>query len=101
LLYLHIIDSLLGVVALIHILLSLFAEALTRLNVVIRHPNAQHSDNVMSYDNAVSALGKICQFHRESIDATQVHNILLSCFCCAVSVISNLTDSGLPISCHC
>jgi len=26
----------------------------------------------MAYDNAVSALGKICQFHRDSIDAAQV-----------------------------
>lgn len=40
--------------------------------MVIRHPNAQQSDNVMAYDNAVSALGKICQFHRDSIDSAQV-----------------------------
>lgn len=26
----------------------------------------------MAYDNAVSALGKICQFHRGNIDAAQV-----------------------------
>lgn len=26
----------------------------------------------MAYDNAVSALGKICQFHRDSIDYAQV-----------------------------
>ncbi|KAK7826615.1 importin-5 [Quercus suber] len=50
----------------------LVGEALSRLDVVIRHPNALHSDNVMAYDNAVSALGKICQFHRDSIDAAQV-----------------------------
>lgn len=49
-----------------------FAEALSRLDVVIRHPNAQHSENIMAYDNAVSALGKICQFHRDSINAPQV-----------------------------
>lgn len=55
----------------------LSAEALSRLDMVIRHPNAQHSDNVMAYDNAVSAFGKICQFHRDSIDATQVDDILL------------------------
>lgn len=29
-------------------------------------------DNVMAYDNAVSALGKICQYHRDSIDSAQV-----------------------------
>ena len=47
-------------------------EALSRLDVVIRHPNAQHSENIMAYDNAVSALGKICQFHRDSINGSQV-----------------------------
>jgi hypothetical protein len=47
-------------------------EALSRLNVVIRHPNALEPDNIMAYDNAVSALGKICQFHRDSIDSAQV-----------------------------
>ncbi|RVW48730.1 Importin-5 [Vitis vinifera] len=49
----------------------LVGEALSRLNVVIRHPNALQPDNVMAYDNAVSALGKICQFHRDSIDSAQ------------------------------
>lgn len=53
------------------------AEALSRLNAVITHPDAQHSDNVMAYDNAVSALGKICQFHRDSINAAQVLRILV------------------------
>nr|GFD60707.1 importin-5-like [Tanacetum cinerariifolium] len=38
----------------------------------IRHPNALHPDNVMAYDNAVSALGKVCHFHRDSIDSAQV-----------------------------
>lgn len=42
------------------------------MDAVIRHPRALHSDNVMAYDNAVSALGKICQFHRDGIDAAQV-----------------------------
>ncbi|RZC82848.1 hypothetical protein C5167_045640, partial [Papaver somniferum] len=46
-------------------------EALSRLNVVIRHPNALSSENVMAYDNAVSALG--------SIDAAQVVPAWLSC----------------------
>ncbi|KAI9186439.1 hypothetical protein LWI28_017272 [Acer negundo] len=57
----------------------LVGEALSRLNAVIMHPNALHSDNVMAYDNAVSALGKICQFHRDSIDAAQVVPAWLSC----------------------
>ncbi|KAK6945426.1 hypothetical protein RJ641_026528 [Dillenia turbinata] len=57
----------------------LVGEALSRLNAVIRHPNALHSDNVMAYDNAVSALGKICQYHRDSIDASQVVPAWLGC----------------------
>lgn len=61
------------------LLSSLFcAEALSRLDVVIRHPNAQHSENIMAYDNAVSALGKICQFHRDSINGPQVCLCVLS-----------------------
>ncbi|CAD5177263.1 unnamed protein product [Musa acuminata subsp. malaccensis] len=50
----------------------LVGEALSKLNNVVRHPDALQSDNIMAYDNAVSALGKICQFHRDSIDAAQV-----------------------------
>ncbi|KAI5675094.1 hypothetical protein M9H77_06044 [Catharanthus roseus] len=57
----------------------LVGEALSRLNVVIRHPNALQPDNVMAYDNAVSALGKICQFHRDSIDSAQVVPAWLNC----------------------
>ncbi|XP_076948140.1 uncharacterized protein LOC143620324 [Bidens hawaiensis] len=57
----------------------LIGEALSRLNAVIRHPNALQSENVMAYDNAVSALGKICQFHRDSIDSTQIVPAWLSC----------------------
>ncbi|XP_022966144.1 importin-5-like [Cucurbita maxima] len=57
----------------------LVQEALSRLDVVIRHPNAQQSENVMAYDNAVSALGKICQFHRDSINASQLVPAWLSC----------------------
>ncbi|KAF8035391.1 hypothetical protein BT93_C1424 [Corymbia citriodora subsp. variegata] len=57
----------------------LVGEALSRLNVVIRDPNALQADNVMAYDNAVSALGKICQFHRDSIDSSQVVPAWLNC----------------------
>ena len=39
---------------------------------MIRDPNALQPENIMSYDNAVSALGKICQFHRDTIDSAQV-----------------------------
>lgn len=55
-----------------------FSEALSKLNDVVRHPDALQSDNIMAYDNAVSALGKICQFHRDSIDAAQVVDISFS-----------------------
>uniref|UniRef100_A0A804JD68 TOG domain-containing protein n=1 Tax=Musa acuminata subsp. malaccensis TaxID=214687 RepID=A0A804JD68_MUSAM len=57
----------------------LVGEALSKLNNVVRHPDALQSDNIMAYDNAVSALGKICQFHRDSIDAAQVLPAWLSC----------------------
>ncbi|KAG6605836.1 importin-5 [Cucurbita pepo subsp. pepo] len=57
----------------------LVGEALSRLNVVLRHPNALLPENVMAYDNAVSALGKICQFHRDSIDSAQVVPAWLNC----------------------
>ncbi|CAI9108164.1 OLC1v1007707C1 [Oldenlandia corymbosa var. corymbosa] len=57
----------------------LVGEALSRLNVVIGAPNSQQSENVMAYDNAVSALGKICQFHRDSIDSAQVVPAWLGC----------------------
>ncbi|PWA98001.1 importin-5 [Artemisia annua] len=57
----------------------LIGEALSRLNAVIRHPNALHPDNVMAYDNAVSALGKVCHFHRDSIDSAQVIPAWLNC----------------------
>ncbi|KAF7819275.1 importin-5-like [Senna tora] len=57
----------------------LIGEAISRLDAVIRHPDALQSDNVMAYDNAVSALGKICQFHRDSINAIQVVPAWLSC----------------------
>ncbi|KAK9671724.1 hypothetical protein RND81_12G050400 [Saponaria officinalis] len=50
----------------------LVGESLSRLNAVLRHPNASHSENVMACDNAISALGKICQFHRDNIDAAQI-----------------------------
>ncbi|KAI4345306.1 hypothetical protein L6164_012442 [Bauhinia variegata] len=57
----------------------LVGEALSRLNAVIQHPNALQPDNVMAYDNAVSALGKICLFHRDSIDSAQVVPAWLNC----------------------
>ncbi|XP_065879258.1 uncharacterized protein [Euphorbia lathyris] len=57
----------------------LVGEALSRLNVVIGHPNSKQPENIMAYDNAVSALGKICQYHRENIDSSQVVPAWLNC----------------------
>lgn len=62
-----------------HVFRPLVGEALSKLNNVIRHPEARLPDNIMAYDNAVSALGKICQFHRDGIDAAQVVPAWLSC----------------------
>ncbi|GAB2286974.1 hypothetical protein Dimus_021362 [Dionaea muscipula] len=57
----------------------LVGEALSRLNVIIRDPDTLQSENVMAYDNAVSALGKICLFHRDRIDSAQIIPAWLSC----------------------
>ncbi|XP_062153327.1 uncharacterized protein LOC133861557 [Alnus glutinosa] len=47
--------------------------AVVSLNSVISHSDAfLSSENRKAYDTAVSALGKICKFHRESINAPQV-----------------------------
>ncbi|KAL1823075.1 hypothetical protein ACET3Z_009853 [Daucus carota] len=54
-------------------------EALSRLDVVIGHPNKLDSDNIMAYDNAVSALGKICRFQRDKLNAAQIVPSWLSC----------------------
>ncbi|CAN4087801.1 unnamed protein product [Withania somnifera] len=54
-------------------------EALSRINVVITHSNALEPKNVEAYDNAVSALGKICQFHRENIDSARIIPAWLNC----------------------
>ncbi|CAO2829312.1 unnamed protein product [Amaranthus hypochondriacus] len=58
---------------------SVVGEALSILNVVIHHPQARNSNNVMAYDTAVSALGKICHFHRDKIDSSQVIPAWLNC----------------------
>ncbi|XP_059281072.1 uncharacterized protein LOC132034725, partial [Lycium ferocissimum] len=54
-------------------------EALSRINVVIMHLRALEPENVKAYDNAVSALGKICQFHGESFDSAQAIPTWLNC----------------------
>nr|XP_016460792.1 PREDICTED: importin-5-like isoform X2 [Nicotiana tabacum] len=54
-------------------------ETTSRINVVIMHFRARELENEHAYDNAVSALGKICQFHRENIDSAQIIPIWLNC----------------------
>ncbi|XP_049389622.1 uncharacterized protein LOC125853905 isoform X1 [Solanum stenotomum] len=54
-------------------------EAISRINVVIMHLRAHEPENQLAYDNAVSTLGKICQFHRELIESAQVIPIWLNC----------------------
>ncbi|CAN4087497.1 unnamed protein product [Withania somnifera] len=54
-------------------------EALSRLDIAMGPPDALQPDYLMAYDNAVSALGKICQFHRDSIDSAQVFPAWLNC----------------------
>ncbi|XP_055819056.1 uncharacterized protein LOC129887853 isoform X2 [Solanum dulcamara] len=58
---------------------SLVGEAVSQLNIAIGHPNAHQPENVMAYNNAVTALGKICQFHCDSIDSSQVVLSWLNC----------------------
>ncbi|KAK9279533.1 hypothetical protein L1049_013212 [Liquidambar formosana] len=47
-------------------------EVLTEPSVVIGHPDPIPADDVDAYKAAVSALGKICAFHWDNIDAVQV-----------------------------
>ncbi|XP_070044641.1 uncharacterized protein [Nicotiana tomentosiformis] len=54
-------------------------EALSRIYVVLTHLNAREPENESAYDNAVSTLGKIYQFHGESIDSAQVIPAWLNC----------------------
>nr|XP_009770140.1 PREDICTED: importin-5-like isoform X2 [Nicotiana sylvestris] len=54
-------------------------EALSRIYVVLTHLKARELENESAYDNAVSALGKIYQFHGESIDLAQVIPSWLNC----------------------
>ncbi|XP_070018683.1 uncharacterized protein [Nicotiana sylvestris] len=54
-------------------------EVISRINVVIMHLCAREPENECAYDNAVSALGKICQFHRESINSAQIIPVWLNC----------------------
>ncbi|MCD7457320.1 hypothetical protein HAX54_034869 [Datura stramonium] len=54
-------------------------EVISRINVEITHIHVHEPENAKARDAAAFALGKICQFHRESIDAAQVVPIWLNC----------------------
>ncbi|GBG66984.1 hypothetical protein CBR_g74670 [Chara braunii] len=54
-------------------------EALGRLRTVVVHPEAKLPENAPATDNAVSAIGKICQYQRDCIDASQVLPLWLNC----------------------
>ncbi|XP_075093546.1 uncharacterized protein LOC107804339 isoform X6 [Nicotiana tabacum] len=54
-------------------------EALSRINVVITHLHDREPENLSAYYNAAFALGKICQFHQESIDSAQIIPSWLNC----------------------
>lgn len=47
-------------------------EALGKLNAVISAKDAREEENVLATDNAISAVGKICEFQRDCIDAKLV-----------------------------
>ncbi|XP_059670758.1 uncharacterized protein LOC132316268 [Cornus florida] len=53
-------------------------EAISSLNAMIGDPDALNSNNARAYDMAVSALGKICEFHHDRINAAQVFSVWLS-----------------------
>eukprot|EP00258_Populus_trichocarpa_P032650 XP_024448669.1 importin-5 [Populus trichocarpa] len=56
---------------------SFLKGAVSALNAVMGHPNALQMEYVMAHDTAVSALGKILQFHREKLKAEKVLRIWL------------------------
>ncbi|XP_059292135.1 uncharacterized protein LOC132045559 [Lycium ferocissimum] len=71
-------------------------EALARINKVIMHLRAREPKNELAYDNAVSALGKICQFHGESFNSAQVSSFIRLCiliFCSCVLNTPTTTSS--------
>lgn len=47
-------------------------DAVQRMLAVIGAPNAKDDEHEMATDNAVSALGKILEFHGEAVDAAAV-----------------------------
>ena len=73
--------------------MAFLAAALQRLNATISEPNSRTADNIMATDNAVSALGKICEYQRDSIDGANVRKFTFS----SADLASN-TGVQLPLS---
>ncbi|KAL4330742.1 uncharacterized protein LOC107633820 isoform X1 [Arachis ipaensis] len=48
-------------------------------SVLIKEPNHSISENAKVYDIAVSVLGRICEFHRDTIDGSKIVPAWLSC----------------------
>lgn len=57
----------------------LVGDALARLNATISQPTSRSAENIMATDNAVSALGKICEHQRDNIDGATVVPAWLGC----------------------
>ncbi|TKY47373.1 Ran-binding protein 6 [Spatholobus suberectus] len=51
---------------------------LSELSVLMNDPNRSLPENAKAHDIAVSALGRICEFHRECIDGSQMVPVWLS-----------------------
>lgn len=47
-------------------------DTLQRLLMIVNHPEARSEDNEMASDNAVSALGKLLEFHSDVVDGAAV-----------------------------
>lgn len=50
----------------------LVSESLRRLSSLVAHPSCRSSDDEMATDNAISAIGKMCEFQSDSFDVSQV-----------------------------
>lgn len=72
-----------------------------KAKIFVRHPIVLLPENIMIYDNEVSALGKICNFLCDSIDSAQVlfYFDVLSITCCVVSRIVLLICKSLSFTC--
>ncbi|MED6113408.1 hypothetical protein PIB30_070522 [Stylosanthes scabra] len=52
---------------------------LSDLSVLIKELNRSLSENAKAYDIAVSCLGRICEFHRDTVDGSKIVPAWLSC----------------------